>query len=142
MMNIFIDTNVLLEVLCSRQYHNACEQILMRGEEGHIHLFASFLTFANIAYVLQHEKMRREDIYKTERMLESMMTVLPMDSNQLHTALQLEVKDFEDMLQYQCALSGQCDCIVTINTKDFKEFSSIPIYMPDDLLDLLDGEED
>ena len=61
-----------------------------------------------------------------------------MDGSQLRTALRHEVKDFEDMLQYQSAVAGQCDCIVTINANDFAEFSSIPIYSPDELLDILD----
>ena len=84
--------------------------------------------------------MNRGDIYKVERMMEAMMTVLPMDGDQLRAALRNEVKDFEDMLQYQSAVAGQCDCVVTINVDDFKEFSALPVYSPDDLLDLLDAE--
>ena len=53
-------------------------------------------------------------------------------------ALQQEVKDFEDMLQYQCAIDGHCDCIVTINVKDFLEFANIPILTPQEFLDKLD----
>ena len=140
MKNVFLDTNVLLEILCNRRYYKSCEQILMRGKNGYINLFASFLTFANMAYVLQRKKINREDIYKAERMMEAMMTVLPMDGDQLRAALRNEVKDFEDMLQYQSALAGQCDCIVTINTNDFVEFSSLPVYSPEGLLDLLDEE--
>ena len=138
MKNVFLDTNVLLEVLCNRKHGKSCEQILMRGKNGYINLFASILTFANMAYVLQREKINRTDIYKAERMMEAMMTVLPMDGDQLRTTLHNEVKDFEDMLQYQCALAGQCDCIVTINTNDFTEFSTLPIYSPEEMLDLLD----
>lgn len=140
MKNVFLDTNVLLEILCNRRYCKSCEQILMRGKNGHINLFASFLTFANMAYVLQREKINREDIYTAERMMEAMITVLPMDGDQLRAALRNQVKDFEDMLQYQSALAGQCDCIVTINTNDFVEFSSLPVYSPEGLLDLLDKE--
>lgn len=142
MRNVFLDTNILLEVLCNRKHCNSCAQILMRGEKGYFRLFASFLTFANMAYVLQREKLNRYDIYKAERTMESLVTVLLMDGDQLRKALRLEVKDFEDMLQYQSAVAGQCDCIVTINVDDFKEFSTLPVYSPDDLLDLLDAEEE
>lgn len=64
-----------------------------------------------------------------------------MDRNQLRSALRHEVKDFEDMLQYQCAIDGHCDCIVTINISDFLEFSSLPILSPDGLLCQLDDEK-
>ena len=137
-MKVFLDTNILLETVFNRQYKFACDQILLHGQKGDIDLFASYLTFANMAYIMRRNKVAREHIYMVERMMESQMRVLPMDGGQLRRALRHEVKDFEDMLQYQSAIAGKCDCIVTINTDDFMEFSSLPVYMPDNLLDLLD----
>ena len=128
-MKVFLDTNILLETVFNRQ-------------KGDIDLFASYLTFANMAYIMRRNKVPREQIYQVERTMESQMTVLPMDGGQLRTALRHEVKDFEDMLQYQSAIAGKCDCIVTINTDDFMEFSSLPVYTPDNLLDLLDGMDE
>jgi len=39
------------------------------------------------------------------------------------------VRDFEDMLQYQSAKSGQCNVIVTNNERDFAEFCTDLPYM-------------
>ena len=75
-MKVFLDTNILLETVFNRQHKFACDQILLHGQKGDIDLFASYLTFANMAYVLQREKINREDIYKAERMMEAMMTLL------------------------------------------------------------------
>lgn len=141
MKNVFLDTNILLEVILDRNEKVSCQQILQAGIDGEINLFASYLTFANMAYILERSKIPHEQIYQIERTLESCIDVLPMDRWQLRAALRHEVKDFEDMLQYQSALAGGCDCIVTINSKDFMEFSSLPIYSPDDLLNLLDTEQ-
>ena len=141
-MKVFLDTNILLETVFNRQYKFACDQILLHGQKGDIDLFASYLTFANMAYIMRRNKVPREQIYQVERTMESQMTVLPMDGGQLRTALRHEVKDFEDMLQDQSAIAGKCDCIVTINTDDFMEFSSLPVYTPDKLLDLLDGMDE
>ena len=127
-MKVFLDTNILLETVFNRQYKFACDQILLHGQKGDIDLFASYLTFANMAYIMRRNKVAREQIYMVERMMESQMRVLPMDGGQLRRALRHEVKDFEDMLQYQSAIAGKCDCIVTINTDDFMEFSSLPVY--------------
>lgn len=138
-MKVFLDTNILLETVFNRQYKFACDQILLHGQKGDIDLFASYLTFANMAYIMRRNKVPREHIYQVERTMESQMRVLLMDGGQLRTALSHEVKDFEDMLQYQSAIAGKCDCIVTINIDDFMEFSSLPVYTPDNLLDLLDG---
>ncbi|WP_436411390.1 hypothetical protein [Treponema vincentii] len=41
--------------------------------------------------------------------------------------------DFEDGLQYQCALEESVDCIITRNKKDFFG-SKIPVYTPDEFL--------
>ena len=138
MKRVFLDTNILLEIVLERKEKDACNQIIQAGLNKEVCLFVSYLTFANMAYVLKKNNVTQEQIYRIGQIMEKMMTVLPMDGDQLRTALQHQVKDFEDMLQYQCALSGQCDCIVTINAKDFKEFSTIPIYTPDELLDLID----
>ena len=42
------------------------------------------------------------------------ITVLPCDALLLDAALKRHVKDYEDMLQYQCALAAGCDVIVTV----------------------------
>jgi hypothetical protein len=41
--------------------------------------------------------------------------------------------DFEDSLQYYCAVEMNCDIIITRNGKDFKE-SGIPVLMPSEYL--------
>jgi len=140
MMNVFLDTNILLEIILARKEQSDCQQILQAGINEEINIFVSYLTFANMAYILQRNKIPRTQLYQIMRMMESHVIVLPMDSNQLRIALCQEVKDFEDMLQYQSAVAGQCDCIVTINTDDFAEFSRLPIYSPKELLYLLDKD--
>lgn len=140
MQRVFLDTNILLEIILKRNYKESCQQILQAGMVNDVELCVSVLSFANMTYVLQKAKVPRNDIYSIERDLESIVTVLPMDRWQLHEALRQETKDFEDMLQYQCALSGQCDVIVTINIVDYRLFSTVPLYMPNDFLAyLLDG---
>ena len=138
MKNVFLDTNILLEIILQRSNKDICSRILKYGQDGDVCLYASHLTFANIAYVMHRYSVSRSDIYKAERFLESIITVLSMTGNQLRMALQQEVKDFEDMLQYQCAIDGHCDCIVTINVKDFLEFANIPILTPQEFLDKLE----
>ena len=58
-------------------------------------------------------------------MMRQPVDVLPCDANQLDAGLLTEVKDFEDMLQYQCAKAANCDYIVT-NDRRHYDFSDIP----------------
>lgn len=57
-----------------------------------------------------------------------------MNNGQLQKAINNPTKDFEDMLQYQCALENNCDILVTNNIKDFKDFCKLPIYTSEDFL--------
>ena len=41
--------------------------------------------------------------------------------------------DFEDALQYHCALQMDCNILITRNTRDFKE-SEISVMTPDEYL--------
>jgi predicted nucleic acid-binding protein len=98
-----------------------------------VKLYASTLTFGNLAYVLRHHP--QEEIYAALDEMETMIEVLPMDKQQLRKAIDHPSKDFEDMLQYQCAVAGGCECIVTRNKKDFKDFSALELFTADELAD-------
>ena len=74
-----------------------------------VELYASFLTFANIAYILNG----KADIYELFAMLTSIITVLPMDNEQLQKALAQRARNFGDILQYQCAKAANCEYIIS-----------------------------
>ena len=69
------------------------------------------------------------------------ITVLPCDDTQLDAAIQHHVKDYEDMLQYQCALAAGCDVIVTNNKKDYYEFCQLPFLTSEEFLLQFDYSE-
>ena len=132
MMKVFLDTNILLDYSLEREKADFAGGILQLGEEGLIELYASYLSFANMGYILRdHPAPMR---YKLVRMMRRPVTVLPCDAAQLDAGLQTEVKDFEDMLQYQCALAAGCDVVVTNNKKDFHEFCRIPFLTSEEFL--------
>ncbi len=120
---VFLDTNILVDYTLGREFGDDAEQLLQRGHDGEVSLMASYLTFANMAYILR----TKVDIYALLENLSNFITVLPMDNEQLQNALGQRVHDFEDMLQYQCAKAGECDVIITNNKHDFAEFSELPI---------------
>ena len=130
MKRVFLDTNILIDYIQARAGGDDAKQLLMRGRDGDIDLYASFLTFANMAYILDG----KTDIYGLFAMLTGFIKVLPMDSDQLPAALAHQVKDFEDMLQYQCAKVARCEVIVTGNKRHFTEFSNLPLMTANELL--------
>ena len=130
MKRVFLDTNILIDYIQARAGGDDAKQLLMRGRDGEVSLYASFLTFANMAYILNG----KADIYELFAMLTSFITVLPMDGDQLQAALSQRAKDFEDMLQYQCAKVAGCDTIITGNKRHFTEFCDMPLMTANEFL--------
>ena len=125
MKKIFLDTNILLDYYLDRSGAFEAGQIFRAANAGKINVFASFLTFANFAYVAKHSHTY-EEVYTALDKFESLVKALPMDRKQLREAIDRPCKDFEDMLQVQCAKAASCDVIITNNTKDFAEFCDLP----------------
>lgn len=139
MMKVFLDTNILLDFGLDRDKADFACSILQLGKEGLIELYASYLSYANMGYILRHRPT--SDIYQLVRMMRQPVVVLPCNANQLDAGLNTEVKDFEDMLQYQCALAAGCDVVVTNNKKDFHEFCSLPFLTSEEFLLQFDYKE-
>ena len=139
MKKVFLDTNILLDYGQQRDRHNEAETIFCLGDMGEIELFASYLSYANMGYILRD--MEREAKYALITSTREGITVLPCDDIQLDAALQQHMKDYEDMLQYQCALAAGCDVIVTNNKKDFYEFCQLPFLTSEEFLLQFDYSE-
>ena len=127
-MNVFLDTNVLLDYGQRREGYLYADAIFNLGGLGHIELYASYLSYANMNYILRH--LPQDDRYELLNLLFEGISVLSCDSQQLRYALTHKVKDFEDMLQYRCAVSAGCDVIVTNNIADYAEFCQMPYMTP------------
>ena len=132
MKKVFLDTNILMDFVENRKNREYAETIIELGKTGVIQLFASYLSFANMGYILR--KRQQEERYRMIRNARNIVTVLPCDVAQLDKVLSNPVKDYEDMLQYQCAVAGGCDVIITNNKKDFAEYCQLPLYTAEEFL--------
>jgi len=139
MMKVFLDTNILIDYVDHREKRVYAGLILSMADEGLITLYASYLSYANMGYILR--KRTQEERYRLIQEARNMATVLPCDAEQLDIALTQPVKDYEDMLQYQCALAAGCDVVVTNNKKDFHEFCNLPFLTSEEFLLQFDYHE-
>lgn len=133
MKKIFIDTNIIVDVLSDRKpYSSYSIPIFQKAEALKYQLYASSHSIATTHYLLKRyvsEEIIRDLLLK----IMSKIQVIPVDEQILKTAFLSKHKDFEDAIQIACALSiPKMDCIVTRNVKDFK-LSTIPVYSPDQL---------
>ena len=124
MKRIFLDTNILLDFALEREHADDAEKILALGLAGAIEVCASYLSFANMGFILRHHP--KDEIYALIGLMREDVDVLPMDGMQLDAGLALHANDIEDALQYQCAKAADCDVIITNNGKDFADFCDLP----------------
>jgi predicted nucleic acid-binding protein len=133
-MRIFWDTNILIDLLTdARINHETTLKIFANHIENNATIFLTPLTLANADYILA----AHHDVYDfTDRFrnMSSFTKVCTMNKKQANFAIHSGWKDFEDALQYQSALSAQCDIIMTRDHNGFKA-SLIPIYTPEQFLE-------
>lgn len=131
-MKVFLDTNILIDYVDNREKREQAMRIVDEGRKGNIQLFASYLTFANMAFILRHRSC--EEKYRLLRQARRDVIVLLPTIEQLDYTLFHEVKDFEDLLQYQSALDADCDIIITNNPSDFEEFCQLPFMTSEEFV--------
>jgi predicted nucleic acid-binding protein len=118
-MKVFLDTNIVLDLLLQRPGYEDSARILELQEQGRICTCASVLTMVNAAYIYRKSVGGTMAVVNL-KYLSAFLEVLPMDNNMLQKAIAMEGPDFEDLFQAECASANSCDVIITRNTKDFK----------------------
>ena len=83
---IFLDTNILLDLLLERSGYQAASVILQAGADGKATLYTSVLSMANIAYILR-KKLSPGILTPTLLQIASLVNVLPMDEKLFREAV-------------------------------------------------------
>ncbi len=135
MKRIFIDTNILIDFIDNREGADNAETIFACGYSGEVLLYASSLSFANIAYIIKGRT--QEEKYNALRQISAMVDILPLSKADVLSAIAHPAPDFEDMLQYQCAKAANCDYIITNDRRHFG-FSTIPFFSSTAFVNQLD----
>ena len=131
MKAVFIDTNILLDIILKREgWFDAVKLLDMPSSTLSFH--TSTLTMANMAYIMR-KALGKETLYDQLERMSKKLHVESLSTKAVAQAIALRANDFEDALQYYCAIESKCDCIVTNNKKDFN-FSIIPISTPGEYL--------
>lgn len=134
MKDLFIDTDVIIDFLIDRKPFSREAAIIFtlieqRKLKGHI----SSLTFSNLYYVLRKFESHNKVISKLDS-LSKLGIILKVDDHTIKNAITYGFPDFEDSIQYFCALeSKKIDVIITRNIKDYRH-SELPVMSLGDFL--------
>ena len=117
---LFVDSDVILDVLEKRErFYEYSAQILSLGDEKKVKLVTTSLAFANIYYLLR-KHLGIEKAKESLRKLRIIVDVISVNAKDIDLALNSELSDFEDALQYFTALDGKIEFIITRNVCDYK----------------------
>ncbi|VAW26588.1 PIN domain protein [hydrothermal vent metagenome] len=127
MKKLFIDTNIVIDLLSRREpFYDESANLFSLADKRIIQLNISSLTIANTSYTLLRQT-NTKSAKEVLRKLRLIVNTLPLDDKIIGLALNdNSFSDFEDGLQYFTALENHQEIIITRNLKDFKA-SKLPV---------------
>jgi len=132
---IFIDTDVILDLVFERKpFFYDSQRILSLVEKNKLSGFTSSLILANCYYIIS-SNINKKTAAQTISKLRSLLKVLPLTDKEIGEALNSNMKDFEDGLQYFIAVNNGLTTIITRNIADYKNID-INVFLPKDFLKL------
>ena len=133
MTRIFLDTNVILDLLSKRNpFYDSIAKVATLADEKKLNLVSSPISFTTIEYVLKKYESSQSVLNKL-RKFKIICEVCEVNEEIIEKALNSGFTDFEDSVQYFSAMQSSCSVIITRNGKDFKS-SSIPIMTAEEYL--------
>jgi predicted nucleic acid-binding protein len=130
---VFIDTNVLLDVLANREpFYTDSARVWTLVERGQIKGFISAISFNNVYYVIRRLRTRQIADRMTV-LLRDMFMPVPLDRQILDQAIDSGFHDLEDAIQYFSAIRAEADCIISRDHGAFPR-SDLPVLTPAELL--------
>ena len=135
MKKVFIDTNILLDVILRRkEFFELAADVWADCENRKVQGFVSAISINNMHCVMR--KFVTSDVaLEYVRLVMNVFSIVSLDESILRLAVDLPQKDVEDALQTFSAVQIKADCIVT---RDRSHFSGnyIPVVTPAEFRDL------
>ena len=133
-MKLFIDTNIVLDLL---QYREPWVQdtlvLFQMAKDKEVELIVTDLTFVNVVYIAG-KNYDKKKLHETLVGLKKLVIVVPIGDACIEQALNGDFVDFEDTVQYFAAKREKVDLIISRDVKGLK-MSDIPVMSVSDFLD-------
>lgn len=134
MNHVFVDTDIILDVLTDRKpFSREATALFSFIEEGKLKGYTTSLSFSNLYYVLRKYASHHKVISILED-LSDLLEILPVDETVVKAALRSKFRDYEDAIQcYSAQSNPNISAIITRNVKDYKT-AELAVMAPDTLL--------
>lgn len=134
--NLFIDSDIILDVLIDRKEHyESSSTIFKLYEVGSVKLFTTPFIIINTQYIGQ-KILSKEKCKEGIKYLLKYLEIIESNKMTIIEAYNSDFSDIEDAIQfYTVKNSGIIDYLITRNLKDYKKGqSTIPVLTPTQFL--------
>jgi len=130
MKTIFVDTNIILDVLLQNAgLWQGSLKIFKLAELRHIKVYVSASSMTDIFYVAS-KKLSASIARDAIGNLLNLFEIVEVGADDLYGALSVPISDYEDALQAWCAKKVGADILVTRDVDGFASID-IPVFEPD-----------
>jgi len=128
MKNIFVDTNVIIDLLGNREsFSNAATELFDLYAENKKKIYISAISYTNVYYLLYKQIKSHKEVLILLKELYDMTELIDVNKHVIHQSLYSNFLDFEDSVQFYSAISNaKVDIIVSRDKKGFKK-STLPV---------------
>ncbi|MBI9107233.1 MAG: PIN domain-containing protein [Spirochaetales bacterium] len=137
MKKVLLDTNIILDIALKRKPHfTSAFRLFALIDQGVIEAFVTGSSITDLFYIVRRDlgsNLARNFLIE----LVEVVPVIGVDHSIIVSALNSEIKDFEDAVQVFSAISSDINTIITRNKKDFAN-THLTILTPDEFLSLPD----
>ncbi|PIR43337.1 hypothetical protein COV24_03150 [candidate division WWE3 bacterium CG10_big_fil_rev_8_21_14_0_10_32_10] len=134
-MKIFVDNDVILDVLLKRESFEYSRELLTLIEQKQVKAFTSPIIFTNSFYIITKVK-NKSKAWAALKKIRLLFNVSNVTEKIVDLALASDFLDFEDAIQYYAALEQKVDYIVIRNKKHFIS-KQVPIITPAEYVALI-----
>lgn len=121
MEKVFVDTDIILDLLRARQpFNNFAAELFSLADQGKLKIFVSSLSFTNVNYILS-KQYNNDQSRKKLLKFKTLVSVVSVNDKIVELALASDFKDFEDAIQYYAAIESGLSTLLTRNLKDFRK---------------------
>jgi predicted nucleic acid-binding protein len=140
-VKLFVDTNLLLDVLAEREpFYGSAARVWSLCETGVCEGFVSAISFNNIFYIVRRAR-NATVAHRALILMRDVFNNVAPDQQILNQAIDSDISDFEDAIQFFSAQRAGADYLLTRNATDFPK-TELPILAPDEFLVLMDIADD
>jgi predicted nucleic acid-binding protein len=119
MNSVFLDSDIVLDFYVQREpHHETALRLFTHLKRTKTHCFTSAVVMANAYYMLTKIENTKYALDKM-RKLRKFISIAPLNESIIDAALSFPFKDFEDSIQFQCAIQNGIETIITRNIKDY-----------------------